>query len=130
MVPRVQPLIPRVERFHALIEELRVRAPRRLTGDELAERLGVSVRTIERDLSELQAAGVPIAIRKGLGGGYSFDARPELPAVVLTPGEAAALVATLAVVGPRASAAAQSATRKLLTALCSGPPTPTQERRR
>src|SRR5215472_2202732 len=115
---RVQPLIPRVERLHALIEELRVRAPRRLTGDELAARLGVSVRTVERDLSELQGAGVPILIQKGLGGGYSFDARSELPAIVLTPGEAAALVAALAIVGPRASAAAQSATQKLIAALC------------
>jgi predicted DNA-binding transcriptional regulator YafY len=115
---RVQPLIPRVERLHALVEELRVRAPRRMTGDELAARLGVSVRTVERDLSELQGAGVPIVVRRGLGGGYSFDARAELPPVVLTPGEAAALVAALAIVGPRASATAQSATRKLLTALC------------
>jgi len=104
---RVQPLIPRVERLHALIEELRVRAPRQLAGEVLAQRLGVSVRTIERDLSELQAIG----IRRGAGGGYSIDGRPQLPAI-------AALVAALTVVGPRAWATAQSAMSKLLAALC------------
>ena len=126
---RVQPFIPRVERLHALVEELRVRAPRRLTGDELAARLGVSVRTVERDVAELQAAGVPITIRRGLGGGYSFDARSELPAIVLTPGEAAALVAALAIVGPRASAAAQTAMHKLLTSLCATSDTTKEQRR-
>ena len=118
---RDQPLIPRVERLHALIEELRVRAPRQLAREVLAQRLGVSVRTIERDLSELQAAGVPIGIRRGAGGGYSIDGRPQLPAIVLTPGEAAALVAALTVVGPRASATAHSAMSKLLAALCAHP---------
>ena len=53
-----------------------------------------------------------------MGGGYSIDGRPQLPAIVLTPGEAAALVAALTVVGPRASATAQSAMSKLLAALC------------
>lgn len=120
---RVQPLIPRVERLHALIEELRVRAPRHLAGEALAQRLGVRVRTIERDLSELQAAGVPIGIRRGVGGGYAINSRPRLPAIVLTPGEAAALVAALTMVGPRASATAQSAMSKLLAALWAHPAT-------
>ncbi|HYW27315.1 MAG TPA: hypothetical protein VE953_24300 [Terriglobales bacterium] len=46
-----------------------------------------------------------------------FTPRVDLPALVLTPGEAAAPVAALAIVGPRSSAAAQTATRKLFAAL-------------
>ena len=77
--------------------------PRHLTGEALAGRLGVSVRTIRRDLSDRQAAGVPIGIRSGVGCGYSIDSRRWLPTIVLTPGEAAALVAALTAVGPHAS---------------------------
>lgn len=58
-----------------------------------------------------------------MGGGYSIDGRARLPAIVLTPGEAAALVAALTVIGPRASATAQSAMSKLLAALCAHPAT-------
>lgn len=94
-----------------------MRAPRTLTGEDLAGRLGVSVRTVERDLSELQAAGVPIGVRRGPGGGYTIDARAKLPALVLTPGEAAALIAALVAVGPYVSATAKSALGKLLDAL-------------
>src|SRR5215472_5286474 len=66
---------------------------------------------------------VPIACEGGPRpeAGYSIDGRPQLPAIVLTPGEAAALVAALTVVGPRASATAQSAMSKLLAALCAHP---------
>ena len=40
-----------------LIEELRASAPHRLSGETLAGRLGVSVRTVERDISAGRAAG-------------------------------------------------------------------------
>lgn len=113
----VYPLIPRVERQHRLIEELRGRAPGFLTVGSLAERLGVSPRTVERDLATLQAAGLPLAHQRGPGGGYSIDARRALPPLVLTPGEAAALVVALLTVGPCASATAQSALTKLLAVL-------------
>ena len=54
-----------MERRHRLIEELRATAPRRISGPSLAGRLGVSVRTIERDLAELVDAGVPICVQRG-----------------------------------------------------------------
>jgi predicted DNA-binding transcriptional regulator YafY len=122
MLTTAQPMIPRVERQHRLIEELRGRAPRPLTADALAERLGVTARTVERDLAELHAAGVPIRTRRGPGGGYRIDARPALLPIVFTPGEAAGLVAALVTIGPCASATAQSAMAKLLEALCEGGP--------
>ncbi|GAA5074567.1 putative DNA-binding transcriptional regulator YafY [Thermocatellispora tengchongensis] len=110
-------VLRRVERQHALIEVLRARAPRTTSGRLLAERLGVAVRTVERDIARLRAAGVPIKVRPGPGGGYALDTRPSLAPIALTPGEAAALVVALVAVGPYASASARSAMDKLLSAL-------------
>lgn len=109
--------LPLIERQHALIEELRARAPRHVPGAELARRTGTTVRTVERDIARLQDAGVPLHVKRGPGGGYRIDARRVLPPVTLTPGEASALVASLVAVGPYTSATAQSALAKLLASL-------------
>lgn len=109
--------LPLIERQHALIEELRARAPRFVTGADLAMRTGTTVRTVERDIARLVAAGVPVQVRRGPGGGYRVDARRELPPLAFTPGEAAAMIASLVAVGPYTSATAQTALAKLLRAL-------------
>jgi len=44
----------------------------RVTARALAERLGVSTRTIYRDLDTLSVAGIPIYSEKGRGGGISL----------------------------------------------------------
>lgn len=111
-------MIGRVERQHRLIEELRLRRTPFVPAEELAEVLGVTTRTIERDVAELQDAGVPVRARRGSGGGYGLDLRSALPPLTLTPGEAAVLVASLTAVGPRASATAQSVMEKLLDVMC------------
>jgi predicted DNA-binding transcriptional regulator YafY len=110
-------VVPRVERHHRLIVELRHRAPRHVSGERLALDLGVSVRTIERDIEGLMKAGIPIDVRRGPGGGYSIDARSKLEPVVLTPGEAAAIIAALVTIGPYTSPTADSALKKLVRAL-------------
>ena len=110
-------IVPRVERQHALIELLRIRAPRTAGGSWMAAELGVSVRTVERDVAELLEAGVPIHVKRGPGGGYGIDARRELPTIAFTPGEASALIAAIVAIGPTASATAVSALDKLLLAL-------------
>jgi predicted DNA-binding transcriptional regulator YafY len=92
--------VPLVERQHALIEELRARAPRYVSGADLARRIGTTVRTVERDIAQLVTADVPVQVRRGPGGGYRIDARQVLPPLILSPGEAAALVASLVAVGP------------------------------
>ena len=109
--------LPLIERQHALIEELRIQAPRFVTGASLATRTGTTVRTVERDIARLVTAGVPVQVRRGPGGGYRIDARRRLPPVTFTPGEAAAMIASLVAVGPYTSATAQSVLAKLLAAL-------------
>jgi len=44
----------------------------RFTADELAERLGVSSRTVLRDLEVLSCAGVPVYGTRGPGGGFEL----------------------------------------------------------
>jgi len=50
----------RTDRLYALVEELRVTAPRTCSAGWLAERFEVSVRTIQRDVLAVHEAGVPI----------------------------------------------------------------------
>ncbi|GAA4070578.1 WYL domain-containing protein [Actinomadura miaoliensis] len=57
----------RVDRLLALIAELRAAAPDPLTVDELAERLGVSARTVRRDLELLTHGGLPVRSERGRG---------------------------------------------------------------
>ncbi|HEY4224152.1 MAG TPA: WYL domain-containing protein, partial [Myxococcota bacterium] len=58
-----------------------------------ADRFGVTLRTIYRDLEALQDAGMPIRADRGRGGGYALDHSYQLPPVNFTAREAALLVA-------------------------------------
>jgi predicted DNA-binding transcriptional regulator YafY len=81
----------RKSRLFALAEHLRGRRTG-VTADQLAERFGVTVRTIYRDLDSLRDAAVPIQSERGPGGGYSLDRGYTLPPINFTPREAALLV--------------------------------------
>ncbi|MGC4030026.1 MAG: HTH domain-containing protein [Steroidobacteraceae bacterium] len=82
----------RVERLFALAEVLRGRRTG-ITAEALAERFGVAVRTIYRDLDALRAADLPVGAERGRGGGYALDRSYSLPPVNFTAREAALLVA-------------------------------------
>ncbi|NTX04708.1 HTH domain-containing protein [Myxococcus sp. CA051A] len=82
----------RTERLFALAEYLRGRRTG-VTAETLAERFGVTVRTIYRDLDTLRAASMPVAAERGRGGGYALDRSYSLPPVNFTAREAALLVA-------------------------------------
>lgn len=82
----------RTERLFALAEYLRGRRTG-VTAEVLAERFGVTVRTIYRDLDALRAASLPLAAERGRGGGYALDRSYSLPPVNFTAREAALLVA-------------------------------------
>jgi len=85
----------RTDRLYALVEELRAAGPRGRTARQLAGHFEVCVRTIERDLSALGQAGVPLATRQGRTGGYSLDRSMTLPPLNFTPREAAAVAVAL-----------------------------------
>lgn len=77
------------------------------TAAELARALGVSTRTIWRDMEMLAATGLPVEGERGLG--YILRSPLVLPPTMLTPEELEALVEGLRHVGqdgnPRAKAA-------------------------
>ncbi len=85
----------RIDRLYALVEELRAAGARGRTARQLAEHFELSVRTIERDLSALGQAGVPLATKQGRTGGYTLDRSMSLPPLNFTPREAAAVAVAL-----------------------------------
>lgn len=107
------PLIPRVERHHALLEALCLAGQRPRTAAALAEDLRVSARTIERDLAYFIELGLPIRSTRGPSGGYSLAVDRRRFELVLSRSEIGALLAALVAVGPQASASAQSVFDKL-----------------
>jgi predicted DNA-binding transcriptional regulator YafY len=82
----------RKSRLFALAEALRARRTG-VTAQQLADRFGVTLRTIYRDLEALQDAGMPLRADRGRGGGYALDKSYQLPPINLTAREAALLVA-------------------------------------
>ncbi|WP_162605257.1 helix-turn-helix transcriptional regulator [Jiangella ureilytica] len=88
--------MPRSDRLYAIVDELRARAPSRVTRRELADRFEVSSRTIERDIEALLLAGVPVWSDPGRDGGYSIVRATSMPPLNLTPEEAVAIVVALA----------------------------------
>ena len=79
-------------RMFAIAEALRARRTG-ITASQLAERFGVTLRTIYRDIEALQDAGMPIRADRGRGDGYALDKNYQLPPVNFTAREAALLVA-------------------------------------
>lgn len=107
----------RVERQQALIERLHAARGGRIQLGELARDLGVSVRTVARDVERLRLSGVPLSAHQGRGGGVSLPPANATIAIVFDLPEAAALMSSPTVLGPSVSESAQSAMRKLAEAL-------------
>jgi len=64
-------------------------------GAELAERLGVSPRTLRRDVDRLRELGYPVTAHPGVDGGYQLAPGAALPPLVLDDEEAVALAVGL-----------------------------------
>lgn len=107
----------RADRLFQLVQLIRGR--RLSTAAWLAGRLQISVRTLYRDVADLQAQGVPIEGEAGVG--YRMRAGFDLPPLMFTQGEARALVAAVRLAQPRLDAAlagqADSALSKILAVL-------------
>ncbi len=74
------------------------------TAEELGRRLGVTTRTIRRDITRLRDLGYPVEALAGPGGGYRLGAGGKLPPLLLDDEEALVVavglrVATTAAVG-------------------------------
>nr|WP_090339622.1 YafY family protein [Mycolicibacterium malmesburyense]CRL68049.1 putative transcriptional regulator [Mycolicibacterium malmesburyense] len=72
-----------------------LQARRVWTGEELAERLGVTTRSVRRDIERLRDLGYPVHASKGHGGGYQLGAGAALPPLLLDPDEAVAMAVCL-----------------------------------
>jgi predicted DNA-binding transcriptional regulator YafY len=68
-----------------------LQARRDWTGPELAARLGVSPRTLRRDMDKLRGLGYPVDATPGTAGGYRLGAGAMLPPLLLDDEEAVAV---------------------------------------
>ena len=66
-------------------------------GTELAERLGVTERTVRRDVERLRELGYRIESAPGVAGGYRLEAGSAVPPLLLTDEEAVAMAIGLRV---------------------------------
>jgi predicted DNA-binding transcriptional regulator YafY len=64
-------------------------------GPELAARLGVSSRTLRRDMDRLRSLGYPVDAVPGAAGGYRLGAGATLPPLLLDDDEAVAVAVGL-----------------------------------
>ncbi|MGW2822177.1 helix-turn-helix transcriptional regulator [Streptomyces sp. NPDC001443] len=72
-----------------------LQTPREWPGGELADRLGVSRRTVRRDIDRLRELGYPVQASKGADGGYRLVAGKAMPPLVLDDEEAVAIAVGL-----------------------------------
>ncbi|MGW3957112.1 helix-turn-helix transcriptional regulator [Streptomyces sp. NPDC004752] len=72
-----------------------LQTPREWPGAELAERLGVSRRTVRRDIDRLRELGYPVQATMGADGGYRLVAGKAMPPLVLDDEEAVAIAVGL-----------------------------------
>ena len=64
-------------------------------GDDLSDRLGVSPRTLRRDVDRLRELGYPVDTSRGTGGGYQLSAGTRIPPLLLDDDEAVAIAVGL-----------------------------------
>jgi predicted DNA-binding transcriptional regulator YafY len=84
------------------------------TGPELAERLGVTTRSIRRDVERLRALGYPVEAQQGVAGGYQLGRGRGLPPLLLDDAEAVAVAVALRMAaGGTVSGASEAALRTL-----------------
>jgi predicted DNA-binding transcriptional regulator YafY len=100
------------ERVLALLGLLQQRAV--WTGPDLADRLGVTTRTVRRDVERLRTLGYPVLASQGVGGGYQLGPGRDLPPLLLDDEEAiATAVSLLAGAGAAVAGAGEAAVRAL-----------------
>ncbi len=84
-------------------------------GDVLADRLGVSPRTVRRDVDRLRDLGYPVHASKGPDGGYRLDAGAHMPPLLLDDEQVVALVVALRTASTGVTGVDEAALRALTT---------------
>ena len=87
------------------------------TGPELAERLGVSDRTIRTDVDRLRELGYPVATDRGVHGGYRLEAGARMPPLLLDDDETTAIAISLSTLGPQLIAGIDESAARALSKL-------------
>ena len=106
----------RVERQQLLVEILGESAEL-VPAADLAQRLGVGHGTVERDLARLRESGVPLETVPGRQGGCRLPRHRDVRPLTLTFTEVAALIASLAALGPTATDSSASAMHALVRSI-------------
>ncbi|KQY47429.1 YafY family protein [Cellulomonas sp. Root137] len=92
-----------------------LQARRDWPGGVLADRLGVSPRTVRRDVDRLRELGYPVHASKGPDGGYRLDAGTQMPPLLLDDDQAVALVVALQTASTGVAGVDEAAVRALAT---------------
>ncbi len=91
-----------------------LQTPRLWPGSELAQRLGVSGRTVRRDIDRLRELGYPVHAEQGGLGGYRLTAGAAMPPLLLEDDEAVAVAIGLRAAATQAVAGADEAAVRAL----------------
>lgn len=92
-----------------------LQARRDWPGEQLAHRLGVSERTVRRDIDRLRELGYPVQAVRGPDGGYRLEAGSELPPLLFDDEQAVALAVALRTAVVTGAGIADAAARALAT---------------
>ncbi|MFE7636606.1 helix-turn-helix transcriptional regulator [Kitasatospora sp. NPDC057518] len=93
-----------------------LQAQKEWTGAGLAERLGVSPRTVRRDISRLRELGYPVTARKGPSGFYRLSRGARLPPLIVDDEQAVAIALALQT-APASVAGMGDATKRALNSI-------------
>jgi predicted DNA-binding transcriptional regulator YafY len=94
-----------------------LQTPREWPGSELSARLGVSARTVRRDIERLRELGYPVEATMGAEGGYRLVAGTAMPPLLLDDEEAVAIAVGLRIASGHAVEGIDEASVRALTKL-------------
>ena len=94
-----------------------LQTPREWPGSELAERLGVTDRTVRRDIDRLRELGYPVEATLGVTGGYRLVAGTAMPPLLVDDEEAVAIAVGLRAAAGSAIAGIEEASVRALAKL-------------
>jgi predicted DNA-binding transcriptional regulator YafY len=94
-----------------------LQSTREWTGPELAERLGVTTRTVRKDIDRLRNLGYPVDSSRGTTGGYRLGVGASLPPLLLDDDEAVAIVVGMSQASSSGITGTEEASLRALTKL-------------